>query len=347
MRDGMRRLGGALAGALLLYAGSALAVPVTTAPQGDLNADGEVTSFDLQCLVLLHQTWTLQKPVVADACDTAADCGALELCRVGFGGFKMCIPDCVDPSVSLGESASIQCTDPGADTPDCKGLVQKRNADLNCDGDITNVEFQFMVQILLNVIGGADSADHDGDGLLNFCDPDSDGDDDPDVTDCGDLDNTRGAEAPELCDGIDNDCDLLIDGDDADVAIDDVQPCESQVGACSGANKPAGLCVGGSWDACGAADYLSANAQYEQTEESCDGVDNDCDGGADAADPDIVSTCCATEADCGAGETCDAGSCIPGGGDGDTCGTDADCGNGFHCDEGTGQCAADGGPGDG
>ncbi len=57
--------------------------------------------------------------------------------------------------------------------------------------------------------------DLDGDDLGDVCDPDADGDGDPGATDCDDLDPARYAGAVELCDdGIDNNCNGLVDLDD-------------------------------------------------------------------------------------------------------------------------------------
>ena len=86
--------------------------------------------------------------------------------------------------------------------------------------------------------------------------------------------------APEICDGIDNDCDGLTDEDLT-------QTCES---ACGSGTQ---VCVAGQWSTCDAP---------LPDEEICDGIDNDCDG---QTDEDLTRTCRTL---CGEGvETCKGG----------------------------------------
>ena len=97
--------------------------------------------------------------------------------------------------------------------------------------------------------------------------------------------------APEVCNGVDDDCDSKTDAADAaDLVVDDSEPCELTAGVCAGTNKNANRCVGGLWQACQSADYLARNAAYQAAKETrCDGLDNDCDGALDGADSDIVA----------------------------------------------------------
>jgi hypothetical protein len=77
-----------------------------------------------------------------------------------------------------------------------------------------------------------DQNDFDGDGTGDACDPDDDNDDHPDVVDCEPFNKNINPGAPEICDGLDNDCDTKIDEDlcdDGDLCT--IDSCQSD-GSC-------------------------------------------------------------------------------------------------------------------
>jgi hypothetical protein len=76
---------------------------------------------------------------------------------------------------------------------------------------------------------------------------------------------------PEICDGLDNNCDGAIDEDLPDCCRPNAtQPCGSKVGECRQGQQQ---CIAGKWSAC--------VGDIGPRDEICDGKDNDCDGRID------------------------------------------------------------------
>ncbi|MFO0747379.1 MAG: MopE-related protein [Myxococcota bacterium] len=146
------------------------------------------------------------------------------------------------------------------------------------------------------------------DGLDNDCDGGVDEDFQPDVTTCG-IGQCASAAATEcqagheldacqpdltqagseVCDGVDNDCDGLVDQADPDLVA---PACESTTGVCAGKTKPLALCHGADgWADCGPADYAYLAHPDFHADNDCDGVDNDCDGLADQAFAQVPVAC--------------------------------------------------------
>ena len=197
--------------------------------------------------------------------------------------------------------------DPSSEVEACEPPADAVDNDEDCD-DTEPLAHPAGIEV-------CDSIDNDCDGLTDeddatdapqwFADVDGDGFGDPDSTthacevpsgyidqarDCDDLDPDIRPTAPEVCDGVDNDCDTLVDDADPDIDVsaggtwysdsdsDGYGDARVSVDACA---QPSGTVT----DATDCDD--SAAAVNPAASEICNGIDDDCDGAIDDADSSV------------------------------------------------------------
>lgn len=210
-------------------------------------------------------------------CDDAIrSVGSPTICPKGAG-------DCDDENARVNPGMNEQCDD-NVDN-DCDGRINE-NCDCDFDGTPTGVcsngtvdstgTCQAPAEYQNQEWGQCDQKDNDCDGVTDegcTCTYDSDGDGDTadesgvctraEIDDQGRCARPSNYEATEsTCDSVDNDCDGVVD-----------EGCD-----CSFQGSSVGVCGESATNSDGS---CARPPNYEATESSCDGFDNDCDGVVD------------------------------------------------------------------
>ncbi len=230
----------------------------------------------------------------------------------GDGTGDICDPDVDGDAIPNGMDLCPLDFNPGQKDLDGDGIGDVCDDDI--DGDAVMPE-----EDNCPLVHNPEQEDQDEDGVGDACDNDADGDGDPDDSDCAPDDPYVSAGAPEECDGLDNNCngaadegfndnDLdgikdCVDPDDDNDGDSDATDCESldpdiHVGAAEKCNNiddncndevdedlgklacGKGVCFH-TVPACLEGVVQVCDPLEGVTAETCDGLDNDCDGQAD------------------------------------------------------------------
>ncbi len=161
------------------------------------------------------------------------------------------------------------------------------------------------------LIANADQANHDNDPAGDACDTDDDNDGTPDVNDCDPLNPYVYPFAKELCDGVDNNCNKVVDEgtcDDSNLCTDDV--CGATLGCSHNFNttkcNDGNPCTGS--DACDfgvcQGTFVACNDNNPCTDDVCDPVKG--------CVSTVNSIVCTDGNACTEGDACAGGACIGG-----------------------------------
>ena len=248
-----------------------------------------------------------------DGADNDCDGNVDEDYDVDGDGWTSCGGDCSDGDASVNPDATEECDhlDNNCDGNTDEGFDSDGDGVTTCAGDCDDNNAAVYVGApelcdgLDNDCDGYVDEDYDldGDGVVYGANGECDSLLDPADQDCDDSDPDHYPGAPELCDGLDNDCDGEVDEganddddgdgysecdgdcDDTDAAInpDAAETCDGVDENCDGVIDDGFDVDGDGWTSCNGDCDDSDATTYPGAMELPDGLDNDCDGQVDEA----------------------------------------------------------------